>query len=272
MSVRISRSSLGLGAWQGAELTPRCRELCAHSSLEQGTPVRRSQRWGHRTRCCPGWTSLVSDSNSLGGRGASASPAQLRTGKSITLLPSLPKSVVFEQPKPGGFSTRALPWRAPGPACAVGEKNTNSQPFGPDSPLQRELSTHPQRQVQHLKEEKQKEKQPVRKGGEAPCGMRPERASTGAGERQRDLPGVTRACVEQNGHLDDQCSASWNVDIPMQSCPLNTSCARNRQNFQGSSAASGKGQERVHIPAFSTPPVGLTCKSFLSLLYFQLAS
>ncbi|XP_032910136.1 mucin-1-like [Catharus ustulatus] len=77
-----------------------------------------------------------------------------RTGKSMTLLPSLPKAVVFEQPKPGGFSTRALPWRAPGPAHAVGEKNTNSQPFRPDSPLQRELSTHPQRQVQHLKEEK----------------------------------------------------------------------------------------------------------------------
>ncbi|XP_042636096.1 uncharacterized protein LOC117010908 [Catharus ustulatus] len=134
-----------------------CRELCAHSSLEQGTPVRRSQRWGHRTRCCPGWTSLVSDSESLGGRGASASPAQLRTGKSITLLPSLPKAVVFEQPKPRGFSTRALPWRAPGPAHAVGEKNTNSQPFGPDSPLQPELSTHPQSQVQHLKGKKQTE-------------------------------------------------------------------------------------------------------------------
>ncbi|XP_032923023.1 uncharacterized protein LOC116999955 [Catharus ustulatus] len=77
-----------------------------------------------------------------------------RTGKSMTLLPSLPKAVVFKQPKPGGFSTRALPWRAPGPAHAVGEKNTNSQPLRPGSPLQRELSTHPQRQVQHLKEEK----------------------------------------------------------------------------------------------------------------------
>ncbi|RMC07925.1 hypothetical protein DUI87_15396 [Hirundo rustica rustica] len=39
------------------------------------------------------------------------------------------------------------------------EKNTNSQPFRPDSSLQRELSTHPQKQVQYLKEKKEKPNQ-----------------------------------------------------------------------------------------------------------------
>ncbi|KAM7041925.1 uncharacterized protein M8220_008136 isoform 1-T2 [Acridotheres tristis] len=75
--------------------------------------------------------------------------------------------------------------------------------------------------------------------------MRPEAASRGeasawrgSGERPRELPGATRACGQQKGRLDDQWSASWNVDIPMQSCHLNTSCARNRQSFQGSSAVS----------------------------------
>ncbi|KAM7053392.1 uncharacterized protein M8220_004479 isoform 1-T2 [Acridotheres tristis] len=150
-------------------------------------------------RCCPGWTSVVSDSDSRGARGAFASPAQLRwmgqnwcglirheelsvfwsalkpfsvrTWKITTLLLSLPRAVVFEQPKPRGFSTRGLCWRAPGSARAVGsagtrgngvpepcplrlcfplrtdtesglsEKNTNSQPFRPDSPCS-ESSAH----------------------------------------------------------------------------------------------------------------------------------
>ncbi|RMC08001.1 hypothetical protein DUI87_15473 [Hirundo rustica rustica] len=39
------------------------------------------------------------------------------------------------------------------------EKNTNSQPFRPDSSLQRELSTHPQKQVQYLKEKKKRPNQ-----------------------------------------------------------------------------------------------------------------
>ncbi|KAM7048165.1 uncharacterized protein M8220_005783 isoform 2-T2 [Acridotheres tristis] len=222
-------------------------------------------------RCCPGWTSVVSDSDSRGARGAFASPAQLRwmgqnwcglirTWKITTLLLSLPRAVVFEQPKPRGFSTRGLCWRAPGSARAGGsagtrgngvpepcplrlcfplrtdresglsEKNTNSQPFRPDSPCS-ESSAHIHRGGQE--------------GTEAPCGMRPEAASRGeasawrgAGERPRELPGATRACGQQKGRLDDQWSASWNVDIPMQSCHLNTSCARNRQSFQGSSAVS----------------------------------
>ncbi|KAM7043415.1 uncharacterized protein M8220_007378 isoform 2-T3 [Acridotheres tristis] len=133
-------------------------------------------------RCCPGWTSVVSDSDSRGARGAFASPAQLRwmgqnwcglirTWKITTVLLSLPRAVVFEQPKPRGFSTRGLCWRAPGSARAGGsagtrgngvpepcplrlcfplrtdresglsEKNTNSQPFRPDSPCS-ESSAH----------------------------------------------------------------------------------------------------------------------------------
>ncbi|KAM7041927.1 uncharacterized protein M8220_008136 isoform 2-T3 [Acridotheres tristis] len=85
--------------------------------------------------------------------------------------------------------------------------------------------------------------------------MRPEAASRGeasawrgSGERPRELPGATRACGQQKGRLDDQWSASWNVDIPMQSCHLNTSCARNRQSFQGSSAVSRQVQERDAHP------------------------
>ncbi|XP_077639229.1 uncharacterized protein LOC144246247 [Lonchura striata] len=41
--------------------------------------------------------------------------------KIIKLLPSLPEASVFKQPKPRGFSTRGVHWRAPGPAHAVGE-------------------------------------------------------------------------------------------------------------------------------------------------------
>ncbi|KAM7061368.1 uncharacterized protein M8220_001485 isoform 1-T3 [Acridotheres tristis] len=133
-------------------------------------------------RCCSGWTSVISDSDSRGGRSSFASPAQLRwmgqnwcgltrTWKITTLLLSLPRAVVFEQPKPRGFSTRGLCWRAPGSARAGGsagtrgngvpelcplrlcfplrtgresglsEKNTNSQPFRPDSPCS-ESSAH----------------------------------------------------------------------------------------------------------------------------------
>lgn len=46
--------------------------------------------------------------------------------------------------------------------------------------------------------------------------------------------------------LEQPPSASWSMDIPMQSCLLNTSCGRNQQSFQGSSAGAGQGQ--VHVP------------------------
>ncbi|XP_039922407.1 uncharacterized protein LOC120753781 isoform X1 [Hirundo rustica] len=57
-------------------------------------------------------------------------------------------------------------WRVPGPVPPAegrflrfpSEKNMNSQTFRPGSPLQRELSAHPQRQFQHLKERKKKKK------------------------------------------------------------------------------------------------------------------
>ncbi|XP_058280243.1 uncharacterized protein LOC120766092 isoform X2 [Hirundo rustica] len=60
-----------------------------------------------------------------------------------------------------GPSAEGLRRRFPVPTsrsspAAASEKNTNSQPFRPDSSLQQELSTRPQRQVQHLKERKKK--------------------------------------------------------------------------------------------------------------------
>ncbi|XP_039923193.1 uncharacterized protein LOC120754088 isoform X1 [Hirundo rustica] len=66
------------------------------------------------------------------------------------------------------------PWpkffrRVPGPVPPAegrflrfpSEKNMNSQTFRPGSPLQRELSAHPERQFQHLKERKKKKKHPA---------------------------------------------------------------------------------------------------------------
>ncbi|XP_057881143.1 uncharacterized protein LOC131084064 [Melospiza georgiana] len=79
---------------------------------------------------------------------------------------------------------------------------------------------------------------PAGKGQEDPCGMRLERASRGAASGWRRAKGPTwchqGTCEEQNGHLE----ATW--------------------------------RKGMHIPVFSTPPVGPTCESFPPLVHLQL--
>ncbi|KAM7022225.1 uncharacterized protein M8220_016910 isoform 2-T12 [Acridotheres tristis] len=96
-----------------------------------------------------------------------------RTGEIITLLPSLQElwclSSQSQEASAPEFSrndrkwgARAVSHQAVFPSedreSGLSEKNTNSRPFRPDSPLQQELSTHPQRQVWHLKEKKPRRK------------------------------------------------------------------------------------------------------------------
>ncbi|KAM7025985.1 uncharacterized protein M8220_013292 [Acridotheres tristis] len=62
-------------------------------------------------------------------------PFSVRTWKITTLLLSLPRAVVFEQPKPRGFSTRGLCWRAPGSARAGGSAGTRGNGVPEPCPL-----------------------------------------------------------------------------------------------------------------------------------------
>ncbi|KAM7033988.1 uncharacterized protein M8220_012048 [Acridotheres tristis] len=72
----------------------------------------------------------------------------------VTYFPAKEKSL--SQFPDGSLEQRAGTQTAPGFLSGGSEKNTNSQPFRADSPLQQELSTHPQSQVQHLKEREKK--------------------------------------------------------------------------------------------------------------------
>ncbi|KAL9852137.1 uncharacterized protein GJ701_004689 isoform 1-T2 [Geothlypis trichas] len=73
-----------------APASPGARPAAQNAALEPGTAT---MPWARQRR-------------------REAAGGALRAGKIIKLLPSLPKALVFKQPKARGLSTRALRWRA----------------------------------------------------------------------------------------------------------------------------------------------------------------